>query len=124
MDFYLRLLRPPAAPKAVAACSPGGAAGAKGASSKNRRLAKLHRLVDEGEYFSDEAMRARAPLLHFHYVAQVSHPSPAIFHHLGASMHCHSVLRTNRPHNCPVHGAAPAQPPCRTGHVCSGRWYL
>lgn len=72
MDFYLRLLRPPAAPKAAAACSSGAGAGAKSASSKNRRLAKLQRLVEAGAYFSDEAMRARAPLPHFHYVAQAS----------------------------------------------------
>ena len=34
-------------------------------------MAQLHRLVEAGEHFSDEAMRARAPLLHFHYIAQV-----------------------------------------------------
>ena len=70
MDFYFRLLRPPTTPKAEGARAVGG--GGTSATSKNRRLAKLHRLVDGGEYFSDEAMRARAPLLHYHYVAQVS----------------------------------------------------
>ena len=42
------------------------------AASKNRRLAQLQRLMDRGEYFSDDAMRTRAPLLHHHYIAQVS----------------------------------------------------
>ena len=44
------------------------------AISKNRRLAQLHRLVEAGDYFSDESMRERAPLLHYHYVAQVPMP--------------------------------------------------
>lgn len=72
MDFYLRLLRPAAAPKASVPAAREPAARAISATSKNRRLAQLHRLVDAGEYFSDEAMRARAPLLHYHYVAQAS----------------------------------------------------
>ncbi len=42
------------------------------AATKNRRLAQLQRLMDRGDYFSDDAMRTRAPLLHHHYVAQVT----------------------------------------------------
>lgn len=38
--------------------------------TKNRRLAQLNRLIDEGTYFEDSAMRSRAPLLHHQYVGQ------------------------------------------------------
>lgn len=40
------------------------------ATAKNRRLAQLNRLMDEGKYFSEEAMRSRAPLLHQQYIGQ------------------------------------------------------
>lgn len=40
------------------------------AQTKNRRLAQLNRLIDEGTYFEDGAMRCRAPLLHQQYVGQ------------------------------------------------------
>ncbi|GAQ91540.1 hypothetical protein KFL_008030020 [Klebsormidium nitens] len=37
---------------------------ARAAQVKNRRLAYMQRLEDEGTYFSEDAMRERAPLLH------------------------------------------------------------
>lgn len=37
---------------------------------KNRRLAAMRRLAAEGEYFSDEAMRQRAPLLYHQHIGQ------------------------------------------------------
>lgn len=40
------------------------------AQTKNRRLAHLNRLIDEGTFFEDGAMRSRAPLLHHQYVGQ------------------------------------------------------
>lgn len=44
--------------------------------TKNRRLAQLNRLVDEGKYFSEEAMRSRAPLLHQQYIGQPPAATP------------------------------------------------
>ncbi len=37
---------------------------------QNRRLAFMNRLIQDGEYFSEDAMRMRAPLLHHEYVGQ------------------------------------------------------
>ena len=79
VDFYIRQLKPapeePAAQDAAAADGAGmhskQAQRRLSAASKNRRLAQLQRLLDSGDYFSDDAMRARQPLLHHHYVAQV-----------------------------------------------------
>eukprot|EP00210_Caulerpa_lentillifera_P005297 g5061.t1 len=39
---------------------------------KNRRLAELDRLIAEGEYFGDTAMRDREPLLFQQYIAKFS----------------------------------------------------
>ena len=36
----------------------------------NRRLAYMNRLVQDGQYFSEDAMRMRSPLLHFEHVGQ------------------------------------------------------
>ncbi len=78
MDFYLRQLQPAAeAPTALDAPAASPTQRSRqpqrrlSAASKNRRLAQLQRLLDSGDYFSDDAMRARQPLLHHHYVAQV-----------------------------------------------------
>ena len=60
VDFYLKL----AEDEELAARS------GLSATVKNRRLAQLNRLVDEGKYFSEEAMRNRAPLLHQQYIGQ------------------------------------------------------
>lgn len=37
---------------------------------KNRRLAHMSRLIQAGQYFSEETMRLRAPLLHHEYIGQ------------------------------------------------------
>ena len=79
VDFYLRQLQPAVEAPAAAQDAPAATPTERSrqpqrrlsASSKNRRLAQLQRLLDSGEYFSDDAMRARQPLLHHHYVAQV-----------------------------------------------------
>ena len=60
VDFYLKL-----AEDEEAAAKSG-----LSITAKNRRLAQLNRLVDEGKYFSEEAMRSRAPLLHQQYIGQ------------------------------------------------------
>lgn len=60
VDFYLKLVEDDAnrnADKLSAKC-------------KNRRHAQLKRLVADGSYFSDDAMRTRAPLLHQQYIGQ------------------------------------------------------
>eukprot|EP00955_Chlamydomonas_euryale_P070456 360763-Chlamydomonas_euryale.AAC.5 len=62
--------------EAVASGTGGGAGGAIGGArgeatpvaARNRRLAQLLRLKDDGEYFSMEAMQQRAPLLYQQYV--------------------------------------------------------
>ena len=46
------------------------------ATRKNRRYAKLQRLVREGAYFSDAAMRKRHPLLFHEYVGQHTAAAP------------------------------------------------
>ncbi|KAK9816892.1 hypothetical protein WJX72_006847 [[Myrmecia] bisecta] len=45
------------------------------AQVKNRRLAQMNRLDAAGEYFSDEAMRKRGPLLHHQYIGQYQAPA-------------------------------------------------
>lgn len=60
VDFYLKL----AEDEETAARS------GLSTTAKNRRLAQLNRLVDEGKYFSEEAMCSRAPLLHQQYIGQ------------------------------------------------------
>lgn len=40
------------------------------ATIHNRRLAYMNRLVQDGQYFSEDAMRMRSPLLHFEHVGQ------------------------------------------------------
>lgn len=58
VDFYLKLAEDQIA-----------TAGSRlSATAKNRRLAQLNRLVEDGNFFSDDAMRGRAPLLHQQYV--------------------------------------------------------
>ncbi|CAK9198515.1 unnamed protein product [Sphagnum troendelagicum] len=42
---------------------------------QNRRLAFMNRLIQDGEYFSEDAMRMRAPLLHHEYVGQFQDPA-------------------------------------------------
>ncbi|NXK15006.1 CCD97 protein, partial [Herpetotheres cachinnans] len=37
---------------------------------RNRRYAALRQLIQGGEYFSEEEMRAREPLLYQHYIGQ------------------------------------------------------
>ena len=65
VDFYLKLAEDEAA----------SAAAGTSATAKNRRLAQLNRLIDEGKYFSEDAMRGRAPLLHQQYLGQYA-PAP------------------------------------------------
>lgn len=60
VDFYLKLAEDEA----------GSAESGLSATAKNRRLAQLNRLVEEGKYFSEEAMRRRAPLLYEQYIGQ------------------------------------------------------
>ena len=62
VDFYLKL----AEDEAAAASASAGMS----ATAKNRRLAQLNRLIEEGKYFSEDAMRGRAPLLHQQYLGQ------------------------------------------------------
>uniref|UniRef100_A0A0C9S669 TSA: Wollemia nobilis Ref_Wollemi_Transcript_11699_1872 transcribed RNA sequence n=1 Tax=Wollemia nobilis TaxID=56998 RepID=A0A0C9S669_9CONI len=44
-------------------------------ATKNRRLAYMNRLIDDGQYFSEDAMRDRAPLLHHEYVGKYQDPT-------------------------------------------------
>jgi len=44
-------------------------------TAKNRRLAYMERLIHDGQYFSEDAMRERAPLLHHEYVGKFQDPS-------------------------------------------------
>ena len=60
VDFYLKLAEDDAK----------RAASKVSATAKNRRHAQLNRLVADGSYFSEDAMRNRAPLLHQHYIGQ------------------------------------------------------
>nr|CDM82965.1 unnamed protein product [Triticum aestivum] len=41
---------------------------------RNRRRAYLHRLVTQGDYFSEEAMREREPYLHHEYLGRFQDP--------------------------------------------------
>eukprot|EP01018_Ginkgo_biloba_P024276 Gb_15132 [translate_table: standard] len=43
--------------------------------AKNRRLAYMDRLIHDGQYFSEDAMRARAPFLHHEYVGKFQDPT-------------------------------------------------
>ena len=67
VDFYLKL----AEDEEVAVKS------GLSITAKNRRLAQLNRLVDEGKFFSEEAMRSRAPLLHQQYIGQRPTAAPS-----------------------------------------------
>uniref|UniRef100_M8BNC1 CCD97-like C-terminal domain-containing protein n=1 Tax=Aegilops tauschii TaxID=37682 RepID=M8BNC1_AEGTA len=42
--------------------------------TRNRRRAYLHRLVTQGDYFSEEAMREREPYLHHEYLGRFQDP--------------------------------------------------
>lgn len=60
---------------AAVAAAAGAASGARAAGrlstlAKNRRLAHMQGLQQQGQYFSEEAMRARAPLVWFEHVGQ------------------------------------------------------
>lgn len=44
-------------------------------TAKNRRLAYMERLIQDGQYFSEDAMRERAPLLHHEYVGRFQDPT-------------------------------------------------
>ncbi|KAH6557893.1 hypothetical protein KP509_1Z087900 [Ceratopteris richardii] len=46
---------------------------------KNRRLAFMSRLIDDGDFFSENAMRLRAPLLYHEYLGQFQDPSERSF---------------------------------------------
>ncbi|XP_039806244.1 coiled-coil domain-containing protein 97-like isoform X2 [Panicum virgatum] len=63
VDWHLRRLR------AAAAGAPPPAA-----RVRNRRRAYLDRLVREGDYFSEEAMREREPYLHHEYLGRFQDP--------------------------------------------------
>ncbi|XP_051499878.1 coiled-coil domain-containing protein 97 [Apus apus] len=43
---------------------------------RNRRFAALRQLIKDGEYFSEEEMRAREPLLYQHYIGQYQGAEP------------------------------------------------
>ncbi|NWX39518.1 CCD97 protein, partial [Steatornis caripensis] len=43
---------------------------------RNRRYAALRQLIQGGEYFSEEEMRAREPLLYQHYIGQYQGGEP------------------------------------------------
>ncbi|NWH82408.1 CCD97 protein, partial [Piaya cayana] len=45
---------------------------------RNRRYAALRRLIQEGDYFSEEAMRAREPLLYHHYIGRYRGAEPLL----------------------------------------------
>lgn len=42
----------------------------RAATVQNRRLAYMNRLVQDGQYFSEDSMRMRSPLMHFEHVGQ------------------------------------------------------
>ena len=67
VDFYLKLAEDDAK----------RAASKTSATTKNRRHAQLNRLVADGSYFSEDAMRNRAPLLHHQYIGQYVPEAPA-----------------------------------------------
>lgn len=46
---------------------------------KNRRLAFMDRLIDDGHFFSEDAMRMRAPLLHHEFLGQFQDPTERAF---------------------------------------------
>ena len=54
-------------------------------ASKNRRLAYMRRLEKEGEYFSEDNMRSRAPLLWHEYIGQ--HEGEPVQSHEGEQLH-------------------------------------
>ncbi|EFJ06762.1 hypothetical protein SELMODRAFT_106329 [Selaginella moellendorffii] len=58
----------------------------RAAAVKNRRLAFLEQLVEDGNYFSEEEMRMRCPLLHHEYVGQFQEPSIWAFSRRGDKM--------------------------------------
>eukprot|EP00887_Chlorella_sp_A99_P000172 scaffold13.g172.t1 len=95
VNFYLKLLEDQEAAAAGAATGAGSTAGAGGSAAgpagapappraaapappaprlaprvKNRRLAAMNRLLAEGVFFSDGAMRRRQPALHHQYIGQ------------------------------------------------------
>jgi len=45
---------------------------------RNRRLAALHRLIDQEEHFTDYSMRRREPDLHFQYIGRHQPPTERI----------------------------------------------
>ncbi|XP_069739232.1 coiled-coil domain-containing protein 97 [Phaenicophaeus curvirostris] len=45
---------------------------------RNRRYAALRQLIQEGEYFSEEEMRAREPLLYHHYIGRYRGAEPLL----------------------------------------------
>ncbi|KAI5083434.1 hypothetical protein GOP47_0003177 [Adiantum capillus-veneris] len=46
---------------------------------KNRRLAFMDRLIQDGDFFSENSMRMRAPLLYYEYLGQFQDPSEHAF---------------------------------------------
>eukprot|EP00252_Welwitschia_mirabilis_P002392 TRINITY_DN12337_c0_g1_i1.p1 TRINITY_DN12337_c0_g1~~TRINITY_DN12337_c0_g1_i1.p1 ORF type:complete len:296 (-),score=69.79 TRINITY_DN12337_c0_g1_i1:150-1037(-) len=50
---------------------------------KNRRLAYMNKLISDGTYFSEDAMRERAPFLHHEYVGKFQDPSNRGFFRAG-----------------------------------------
>lgn len=47
----------------------------RAATVQNRRLAYMNRLVQDGQYFSEDSMRMRAPLMHYEHVGQFQDPA-------------------------------------------------
>jgi hypothetical protein len=65
VDFWLRRLE----------ASPSNASYTPCKASKNRRLAQMARLEEEGEFFSDDAMRRRQPFVHYQMVGKFLTPA-------------------------------------------------
>ncbi|NXL68303.1 CCD97 protein, partial [Chordeiles acutipennis] len=65
---------------------------------RNRRYAALRQLIQDGEYFSEEEMRAREPLLYQHYIGQYQGVEPLLGdppmtpHFLGTTPGCPQTL--------------------------------
>ncbi|KAG0577925.1 hypothetical protein KC19_5G192100 [Ceratodon purpureus] len=47
----------------------------RAATVQNRRLAFMNRLVQDGQYFSEDSMRMRSPLMHYEHVGQFQDPA-------------------------------------------------
>ncbi|CAF2111788.1 unnamed protein product [Brassica oleracea] len=63
VDWHLKNLRKKISPTS-------GELKSRSVAVRNRRLAYLNKLVSEGQYFSEDAMRDREPYLHHEYVGK------------------------------------------------------